>query len=156
MATTTSSDMPLPSPPFIDVPGLRNFRDAGGYPVVTTSSSSSSPAKKKMVRRGVLFRASEPSRVTDAGVRVLAEDLRIATVYDLRSRVEMDLYAPREWPGAERVFCPVFADEDYAPEAVARRFSNFARDDGSEVCIFFFLPSPQKGSHVVLISCFCL
>lgn len=148
MTTTTSSDIPLPSPPFIDVPGLRNFRDAGGYPVVTgPTTSSSSPAKPKMVRRGVLFRASEPSRVTDAGVRVLAEDLRIATVYDLRSRVEMDLYAPREWPGAERVFCPVFADEDYAPEAVARRFSNFARDDGSEVCLF--PPPPSKASIVV-------
>lgn len=138
----TTDDMPLPSPPFIEIPGLRNFRDAGGYPVTITTLSTSSPPK--IIRRGLLFRASEPSMVTDHGIRIMTDELRIAKVYDLRSQAEIDRdTAPgssrggryvREWAGAERVFAPVFGDEDYSPEAIAVRFSNFSRM-GSEVCV---------------------
>lgn len=52
----------LPSPPFISVPGLPNFRDAGGYEVILDSPSAPSTdgkSKTKMVRKGVLFRSSE-------------------------------------------------------------------------------------------------
>lgn len=144
--TTTTSTPPLPTPPFIPIPGLPNFRDAGGYPL------AADPARK-MVRRGVLFRSSEPSMLTPAGVAALRDGLGVRTVYDLRSRVEIDRDAGaaggggrrvREWDGSERVFAPVFSHEDYSPEAIARRFSAFARE-GSEVSgsfffFFFFLP----------------
>lgn len=137
--TTTTTDRPtgptgptpLPTPPFVDVPGLPNLRDAGGYRL------AADPAR--MVRRGVLYRSSEPSRLTDAGAAYLTDGLGIGTVYDLRSRAEIDRDAAagagrrvREWAGADRVFAPVFAQEDYSPEAIALRFSSFARE-GTEV-----------------------
>lgn len=140
MATDTT---PLPSPPFIEIPGLRNFRDAGGYPLATNT--------KKMVRRGVLFRASEPSMVTDQGITRMNE-LRIRKVYDLRSKTEIDRDNQkggrhvREWEGAERVFAPVFSQDDYSPESIAKRFSSFSKE-GTEVCIFFF-----KKNFIVCIS----
>lgn len=130
----TTVDAPLPSPPFIDVPGLPNFRDAGGYPL------ASDP--RKIVRRGILFRASEPSLVTDAGVALMSNQLGIRKVYDLRSHKEIVKDTQqggrqvKEWSGAERVFAPVFAEEDYSPEAIAKRFSAFA-SEGSEVRLFF-------------------
>lgn len=164
----TTDDIPLPSPPFIEIPGLRNFRDAGGYPVSSFSSSSSheqqqdqDPNQKqnqrqKIVRRGVLFRASEPSMVTPEGVRRMTEDLGIAKVYDLRSQTEIDRDAAqggrhvREWAGAERVFAPVFGTEDYSPEAIARRFSSFSRE-GTEVCCFLLLLNALSYvSHFIL------
>lgn len=125
----------LPSPPFIDIPGLPNFRDAGGYPIYTAT-----PEPTKMVRRGILFRASEPSKVTTAGIATMTKTLGITTVYDLRSQTEIDNDAKkhdggrqvREWEGSERVFAPVFTTEDYSPEAIAKRFSAFASQD-SEV-----------------------
>lgn len=119
----------LPSPPFIEISGLPNFRDVGGYPI------ASQPGK--VVRRGVVFRSAEPSRTTDEGVDKLKQ-LGITHVYDLRSLQEFErgnkhgLNRPiKEWEGARRVFAPVFRHEDYSPEAVALRFRNYG--SGSDV-----------------------
>jgi hypothetical protein len=119
-----------PSPPFIHVPGLPNMRDIGGLPA--------NPGGTKVIRRGVVFRSSEPSRVTDEGISILTKDLRITHVYDLRSKVEIDRahgkgvatdFEPREWPGGKRVFVPVFLDMDYSPEALATRIAQYANRD---------------------------
>lgn len=133
---------PLPSPPFIDIPGLPNFRDAGGYPVYTVT-----PKPTKMVRRGILFRASEPSKVTNAGIDTMINTLGIKIIYDLRSQTEIDRDAKgpdggrqvREWEGSQRVYAPVFTTEDYSPEAMAMRFKAFA-GEGSEVSFFIRIP----------------
>lgn len=139
---TTDADVPLPTPPFHLIPGLPNFRDAGGYPVAEPSlpsNNGSTPPPRRMVRRGLLYRASEPSLLTDAGAAHLADDLGIRKVYDLRSQAEIDRDAAlgkrrvREWPGSERILAPVFAAEDYGPEAITLRFTKFGRE-GTEVC----------------------
>lgn len=62
----------LPSPPFLSVPGLPNFRDAGGYEVISDSPSISSGEgrrKVKIVRRGILFRSSE------VGITIVSDTL---------------------------------------------------------------------------------
>ncbi|KAI3327157.1 Tyrosine/serine-protein phosphatase IphP-type [Xylariaceae sp. AK1471] len=128
----------LPSPPFIPVPGLPNFRDAGGYEVTSDLPSIISPEGKrkiKMVRRGILFRSSEPSQLTDAGAAHLSQQLGIKLVYDLRSAVEIARgggaghgFPLREWEGSERKFVPVFLDQDYSPEALALRYKNYAAE----------------------------
>ncbi|EFQ29448.1 tyrosine phosphatase [Colletotrichum graminicola M1.001] len=116
----------LPSPPFHTIPGLPNFRDAGGYPI------DAQPGR--ILRPGVVFRSAEPSRLTDDGVTRL-QDLGITHVYDLRSTIELKRLAQagtscnvRDWPGAQRVFVPVFRDEDYGPEAIALRYRNYSSD----------------------------
>lgn len=130
-ATTpcSSSDPSLLSPPFIPMRGLPNLRDAGGYRLADDPS--------RMVRRGVLLRASEPSRLTDEEAARLTGELGVRALYDLRSQAEIDRDAGkrnvREVPGAERIFAPVFPHEDYSPEAVALRFASFAKE-GTEVC----------------------
>lgn len=118
-----TQDPSLPSPPFVFVPGLPNLRDIGGLPV------ASQPGK--VIRRGVVYRSSEPSKVTEKGVQVL-NGLGITRVYDLRSAIEIEKasktegWKPREWDGAERVFVPVFLDQDYSPEALALRFADYS------------------------------
>lgn len=137
MATPTT---PLPAPPFVEVPGLPNFRDCGGYPV-TDSTTASKGVKgdsrtQKIIRHGILFRSSEPSMLTEDGITILRDTLRITHVFDLRSKPEIERDAkldgrqPREWDGARRVFAPVFLDEDYSPEAVAKRYSHFSNAEG--------------------------
>lgn len=127
---------PLPTPPFVDVPGLPNFRDCGGYPVTNTSGEDGDAKPHKIIRRGILFRSSEPSLLTDDGIAILRDTLRITHVFDLRSLPEIEHDAkhdgrqPREWDGAQRVFAPVFLDEDYSPEAVARRYAHFSSAEG--------------------------
>lgn len=127
-SSSVPADEELPAP-FHYIQGLPNFRDLGGvaWPI----------AGARMVRGGVVYRSSEPSRVTDAGVARL-QALGIRKVYDLRSQRELERDAAaghdrrvREWPGAERIFAPVFLDADYSPEAVAVRFRQYA--DESEV-----------------------
>ncbi|GAW15427.1 hypothetical protein ANO14919_048360 [Xylariales sp. No.14919] len=141
MATTNGFDSiggGLPYPPFVSVPGLPNFRDAGGYEVVSDSPSAPSTGGKrkvKMVRQGVLFRSSEPSKLTEAGATQLSDQLGIKLVYDLRSTVEIARsldsgrgFPLREWEGSERKFVPVFLDQDYSPEALALRYKNYASE----------------------------
>lgn len=124
------ADASLPSPPFIFVEGLPNFRDIGGYPIAAQPG--------KVVRPGIVFRSSEPSKLTDQGIATLQE-LKVTDVYDLRSQQELSKDAksghgrqPKEWEGSRRIFAPVFLDLDYSPEAIALRFKNYA-DKSSEV-----------------------
>jgi Tyrosine phosphatase family len=117
----------LPSPPFVSVSGIYNFRDLGGYAVSPTLS----------IRRNLVYRCGEPSRVTQEGVETL-KSLGITHMYDLRSKVEIDRNKDagwggvKEWDGCERVFAPVFIDQDYSPENLALRFKDYA-SDGTEV-----------------------
>ncbi|KAI1422158.1 tyrosine phosphatase [Xylaria sp. FL1777] len=112
--------------PFISIPGVLNFRDIGGYPI---------PSKPHMeVRRALVYRSADPSRVTEAGCERIRQ-LKIAVVYDLRSEQELagasqclpfDVCA-----GAEKILAPVFREDDYSPEAVALRFKTHrARPEG--------------------------
>jgi hypothetical protein len=49
----------LPSPPFIDVPGIANFRGVGG----------------DHVGPGLLYRSADPTNATKAGLEKLSKDL---------------------------------------------------------------------------------
>jgi len=110
----------LPSPPFIDVEGISNFRDVGGYPVPPANWHD----RPRSVRRGLIFRCAEPTRVTVAGMHKL-QSLGINTIFDLRSAAEAmkDVKVIMETDGSmlERVSVPIFADEDSSDEELKRR-----------------------------------
>jgi hypothetical protein len=59
----------LPSPPFIMVPGIQNFRDIGGYPTATQRSQATNFA----VRRGLVFRCAATTDVTEDGKRQIQQ-----------------------------------------------------------------------------------
>ncbi|KAI1392204.1 protein-tyrosine phosphatase-like protein [Hypoxylon trugodes] len=127
----------LPSPPFTAIPGLPNFRDIGGYPIVVSVSDPSLPqagTNAKVVRRGLVYRSSEPSKVTADGVAIM-QGLGIGRVFDLRSAVEIEHgqrdgfgWKIKEWDGAQRQFVPVFLDQDFSPEALALRYKNYSSE----------------------------
>ena len=58
-------DAPLPSPPLVDVDGIANFRDIGGY---ATSNAQT-------VRRGLVYRSADPSKATPAGLEKMSKAL---------------------------------------------------------------------------------
>lgn len=124
--------MALPSPPFVNIDGVPNFRHIGGYP--TTAGYCT--------RRGLVYRSADFAKCTVKGLEQL-ESLEIATVFDLRSTHEVEKAEERSgnkyyklWTsmpnGPEYDFVPVFADDDYSPDALLNRFKNYARE-GTEV-----------------------
>ena len=72
----------LPQPPFVatEEAGIFNFRDVGGYPIRDRASYS--------FRRNLIFRASEPARITTEGEQ-LVRDLGIKIIFDIRTRYEL-------------------------------------------------------------------
>ena len=118
----------IPSPPFIEVAGIFNFRDVGGYPVADPKNHS--------IKREILYRCAEPSNVTKDGLATINQ-IGITHVYDLRSNNEIERAQAAgrggvvEWDGCTRVFVPVFADKDYSPEKLAIRYQDYS--SGTEV-----------------------
>jgi len=84
----------IPYPPFINVEGVPNFRDIGGYscPAPTSPIQSNGPEVSSLspfsVRRNFAFRCSELSQLTPRGNAVMNTDLGIKVLFDLRSEVE--------------------------------------------------------------------
>ena len=117
----------LPSPPFISIEGIHNFRSLGGYPTSIPNSA--------ITRSDLLFRSAEPSQVTAAGIAAL-KALNIRTIFDLRSLPEIERIrslTPRiEIEGIEQIFIPVFKDIDYSPEAIALRYKDYTSNNGTE------------------------
>lgn len=123
MSRPSSRKLNLPCPPFIQVEGLPNLRDIGGYPVSKVSS-------KHSIRRGLVYRGGAPDNIDEDGWRTI-RSLGITHVYDLRSNTEIEKIekAGRKgivpFDGSERVFAPVFTDIDYSPQNLAIRFKNY-------------------------------
>ncbi|TKA21791.1 hypothetical protein B0A50_08721 [Salinomyces thailandicus] len=116
-------DTTPPSPPFVDVPGIANFRGIAG--------SHAGP--------GLVFRSADPSKASQAGLEKMSKDLGIRVIFDLRSAPEIKRDGP-EWAGVavddanvfepygiRREWVPVFAEQDYGPEQVALRYKEYTR-----------------------------
>ncbi|RPB09579.1 hypothetical protein P167DRAFT_492300, partial [Morchella conica CCBAS932] len=85
------------------------------------------------VRRNLIYRAAEPSRVTADGMAVLIAKLNVTATYDLRSNPEIESLSDTcpviEIPGITRHFVPVFEEDDLSPEALAKRYSSYTSGD---------------------------
>lgn len=109
--------------PFIPVAGVNNLRVIGGL----KRGTSGTPFSKKSI-----FRSADPSLITLEGIKALKLH-GITTIYDLRSYTEIEkLKARGPFPadptehGIMRRVVPVFADDDWSPEAQARRHLAYA------------------------------
>jgi hypothetical protein len=132
---TTYMPPHLPTPPFIFVPGVPNFRDMGGFACRPPSSASSTtPKTRYQLRRNLLYRCAHPTQISTDGLMTL-EALNITDIFDLRSAPEIAKLAGQPdpdapfltpqghiaLPGITRHFTPVYEAEDYGPVALARK-----------------------------------
>src|SRR6266480_7255976 len=126
----------LPSPPFVPLNGIPNFRDIGGYPI------SSSPHLS--VRRNYIFRCGEPTKASPEAIAKI-QSLGVTHIYDLRSKAEIQKLqllgtgtVVTDWPGVERVYVPVFPEDAYDPVSMAVRHADYLSGDAdvSTHCIY--------------------
>lgn len=101
MSSNVAAAAELP-PPFIYVPSLPNLRDVGGLPVISSASAGrdgEEEARSLVVRKGVLYRAADPTFLTEEEIAFLNRDLGITDIYDLRSEPEFEKQGPalQEW-----------------------------------------------------------
>lgn len=126
---TSNAPTNLPSPPFIPVEGVPNFRELGGYDCASDSTSA------VVLRRHYLFRCATLAQITPQGTHTLTHDLNINTLYDLRSQPEINSVLKTAGPaglevaGVTRHFTPVYKDEDYSPVALARKYAMYTAPD---------------------------
>ena len=113
-----------PHTPFINVEAVKNLRDIGGYPVSCGVS----------VRRKLVYRSGYLDDLTGEG-RLQIQKLGIKKIFDLRSFSEVERSKRDDgqyecwlasFNGPERIVVPVFRDDDFAPEALAVRFKDYA------------------------------
>ncbi|KAK3637397.1 hypothetical protein LTR56_008710 [Elasticomyces elasticus] len=113
----------LPSPPFINVEGVPNFRDLGGHRCILNDTDIA-----RSLRKGYLFRCAQPAHITSTGIDTLTTTLNIHDTYDLRSSKEIRLMSIRypdlsqEIPGVTRHHVPIYRDEDYTPISMAEKY----------------------------------
>ncbi|KIW97148.1 uncharacterized protein Z519_02540 [Cladophialophora bantiana CBS 173.52] len=133
----------LPTPPFLHVQGVPNFRELGGYPCQPPSSSQPPPSKTYVLKKNLLYRCAHPTHLTPTGASYLTTTLNVHDMYDLRSAPEINRLAGTvassgksvyplaspvsgcidEVPGLNRHFVPVYQTEDYGPVALATKLA---------------------------------
>ncbi|KAH7887384.1 protein-tyrosine phosphatase-like protein [Phlebopus sp. FC_14] len=108
----------LSRPPFVQISGVSNVRDLGSYPTSTPNV---------ITKPGYAYRSAEVSNINEEGAQQM-KALGITTVFDLRSDPEMQKYNT-PIPTIEDVQIirtPVFKNEDYSPESMAKKFELYA------------------------------
>lgn len=109
--------------PFIDIDGIYNFRDIGGYAI--------DGAPEYAVRRGFIFRCANTGNITPSGMHQLRE-LGITTIFDLRSSSEIartqDFAPITEVPGVRRVHVSLF-DGEYPTTQTVESLKKYATDN---------------------------
>lgn len=122
----TEPEIPVLSPPFYNVDGVRNLRDIGGYNI---------PKLITTTRKNFIYRSAQLNKITPDGCKTLVSDLGIKTVYDLRSASEVEKNKAPDIPGATVLATPVFQDgvDKSSPEKLALRYRLDAENESPAV-----------------------
>jgi len=108
----------LNQPPFVTIDGVLNVRDLGSYPTADPSL---------ITKPSLMYRSGEVSGITEEGKSQL-KSLGITHIFDLRSDPEIaKWHSPiPHIDGVEVVHAPVFKNEDYSPEMMAKKFELYS------------------------------
>ncbi|KAI8344805.1 tyrosine phosphatase family-domain-containing protein [Chlamydoabsidia padenii] len=103
-------------PRWIDVKGVKNFRDIGGWPLKDGSG---------YIRERIVFRCGHLVNITEEGIKTLIR-LHVTAAFDFRSdpEIERQGMAP-DIPGLTRYPSAMFSKGDYSPAALASRWKGY-------------------------------
>lgn len=133
---------------FVDIPGLANFRDIGGWPISDESGNIVAH-----VRKGVFYRGPDTAPIEPSGEAKLRE-LGITKDFDLRSKGQIVKAGGfKTVEGIERVGCPAFPDGEYSPDKAAARYVQYASDgtDGIVQAFSDVLTHGAPAARIILV-----
>jgi protein-tyrosine phosphatase family protein len=114
----------LPSPPFVAVEGVCNFRDIGGYPITGFNFN--------YVKRGFVYRSAVLCDITNDGIKTIVLALGIRVIFDLRSHIEL-VHIPMQFiPRVVTIHAPVFSARETTQDKTAERYHRFMSGDSTE------------------------
>jgi hypothetical protein len=96
-------------PPFIDIPGVHNFRDLSH--------------DDNKLRPGFVYRSGNLSDIMDSGKSIIASELGITTIFDLRNEGERQKAPPPSLPGVDTIWMP------YGARPATLNLRDFAGED---------------------------
>ncbi|KAI8987640.1 protein-tyrosine phosphatase-like protein [Mycotypha africana] len=103
-------------PRWIDIPGVKNFRDIGGWPLKDGSG---------YIRERIVFRCGHLVNITDEGIRRLKR-LNVIAAFDFRSDPEIEKQGIMpEIEGIIRYPSAMFTKADFSPTALASRWMGY-------------------------------
>lgn len=108
----------------IDLPGVSNARELGGYPV-----------GDKYIKKGVLLRTGGLNGAAPEALSILSETYRVRTVVDFRMKTEQDRLPDPHIEGAENIAASVIEFEDY-PDNDPALFEEFVKPNADRMKLF--------------------
>lgn len=96
-------------PPFIPIPGVSNFRDLSH--------------DNNNLRPGYVYRSGNLSDILDSGKSIIASELGITTIFDLRNESERQKAPAPSIPGVETIWLP------YGARPATLNLRDFAGED---------------------------
>ncbi|CAI2172911.1 15257_t:CDS:10 [Funneliformis geosporum] len=130
-------------PKYLDVDGVTNFRDLGGYPC----NISGRNLKQRYVRKRFIFRSGDLTRITEKGINTLRL-LNLHVVFDFRSNIEVQTIGFVDIPGVNRIHVPVFKDAD-SREALFEKWSLYDQDYGHSKAYMIMLDEGRSAYKAV-------
>ncbi|KAI8328348.1 tyrosine phosphatase family-domain-containing protein [Blakeslea trispora] len=103
-------------PRWIDVPGVKNFRDIGGWPLKDGTG---------YIRERIVFRCGHLVGITQKGIDIL-QHLNVIAAFDFRSDPEVEKQGDMpNIEGLTRYPSAMFTKADYSPAALASRWKGY-------------------------------
>lgn len=103
-------------PRWIDIPGVKNFRDIGGWPLKDGSG---------YIRERIVFRCGHLVDITQKGIETLNR-LNVIAAFDFRSDPEIERQGVMpQVNGLTRYPSAMFTEADYSPAALATRWKGY-------------------------------
>ncbi|KAI7888308.1 tyrosine phosphatase family-domain-containing protein [Mucor mucedo] len=103
-------------PRWIDIPGVKNFRDIGGWPLKDGSG---------YIRERTVFRCGHLVDITQQGINTLKR-LNVIAAFDFRSDPEIERQGVMpDIDGIKRYPSAMFTQADYSPAALAIRWKGY-------------------------------
>ncbi|CAG8600599.1 15222_t:CDS:10 [Funneliformis mosseae] len=128
-------------PRYLDVDGVMNFRDLGGYPCKINGGS----LKQCYVRKRYIFRSGDLTRITEKGINTLRL-LNLQDVFDFRSNVEVQAIGLVDIPGVNRIHVPVFKAVD-SQEALFEKRALYDQDYEGHSKVYMIMLNEGRSAY---------